>query len=41
MTIDRAIVLLCQMYLPCFDDEEKQALHMAIEALEEKREVEE
>ena len=35
MTIDEAKVLLCQMYLPQFDEEEKQALTMAIEALEE------
>ena len=36
MTIQRAIILLCQMYLPCFDEEEKEALTMAIEALQEK-----
>lgn len=35
MTVQRAIVLLCQMYLPAFDEEEKQALTMAIGALEE------
>jgi hypothetical protein len=35
MTIDEAKILLCQMYLPQFDEEEKQALTMAIEALEE------
>ena len=35
MTIDKSKVLLCQMYLPQFDEEEKQALTMAIEALEE------
>lgn len=34
MTNRKAIVLLCQMYLPCFDDEEKQAITMAIEAIE-------
>lgn len=34
MTIDKSKVLLCQMYLPQFDEEEKQALTMAIEALE-------
>jgi len=34
MTIDRAKILLCQMYLPQFDEEEKQALTKAIEALE-------
>ena len=34
MTIDRAKILLCQMYLPHFDEEEKQALTMAIEALD-------
>lgn len=34
MTNRKAIVLLSQMYLPCFDDEEKQAITMAIEALE-------
>ena len=38
MTIDKAKVLLCQMYLPQFDEEEKQALTMAIEALEELKE---
>lgn len=36
MTIQRAIILLCQMYLPCFDEEEQEALTMAIEALQEK-----
>ena len=35
MTIDEAKVLLCQMYLPHFDEEEKQALTIAIQALEE------
>ena len=35
ITIDRAKILLCQMYLPQFDEEEKQALNKAIEALEE------
>lgn len=38
MMIDEAKVLLCQMYLPQFDEEEKQALTMAIEALEELKE---
>ena len=37
MTIQRAIILLCQMYLPCFDEEEQEALTMAIEALQEKK----
>ncbi len=36
MTIQRAVILLCQMYLPCFDEEEQEALTMAIEALQEK-----
>lgn len=36
MTIQRAVILLCQMYLPCFDEEEQEALIMAIEALQEK-----
>lgn len=36
MTIQRAIILLCQMYLPCFDKEEKEALTMAIETLQKK-----
>lgn len=36
MTIQQAIILLCQMYLPCFDEKEKEALTMAIEALQEK-----
>ena len=35
MTTDEAKILLCQMYLPQFDEEEKQALTMAIQALEE------
>lgn len=34
MSNRKAIVLLSQMYLPCFDDEEKQAITMGIEALE-------
>ncbi len=34
LTAKRAIVLLSQMYLPQFDDEEKEALSMAIYALE-------
>lgn len=34
LTVERAIVLLSQMYLPQFDDEEKEALSMAIYALE-------
>lgn len=38
MTIDKSKVLLCQMYLPQFDEEEKQALTVAIEALEELKE---
>ena len=33
MTISRAIMLLSQMYLPQFDEEEKEALDMAINAL--------
>ncbi len=35
MTENEAKVLLCQMYLPQFDEEEKQSLTMAIQALEE------
>lgn len=35
MTNQRAIILLSQMYLPYFDDEEKDALTKAIEALTE------
>ena len=35
MTENEAKVLLCQMYLPQFDEEEKQALTIAIKALEE------
>ena len=35
MTNQRAIILLSQMYLPNFDDEEKDALTKAIEALTE------
>ena len=38
MTENEAKVLLCQMYLPQFDEEEKQALNMAIQALEENQE---
>ena len=36
----RAINLLCQMYLPCFDEEEKCAIYTAIVVLEEKKERE-
>jgi hypothetical protein len=35
MNKQRAITLLCQMYLPHFNDEEKEALSMGIEALEQ------
>ena len=35
MTENEAKILLCQMYLPHFDEEEKQALTIAIQALEE------
>lgn len=35
MTNQRAIILLSQMYLPYFDDEEKDALTKAIEVLTE------
>lgn len=34
ITPQKAIVLLSQMYLPQFDDEEKEALSIAIYALE-------
>lgn len=40
MTISRAVILLCQMYLPQFDEEEQEALSMAIHALQEKEERE-
>lgn len=33
MTNQRAIILLSQMYLPAFDEEEKEAITKAIEAL--------
>ena len=33
MTNQRAICLLSQMYLPCFDEEEKEALSLAINTL--------
>lgn len=33
MTCERAIILLSQMYLPHFDEEEKEALDMAINVL--------
>lgn len=39
MTNQRAIILLSQMYLPNFDDEEKDALTKAIEALTEQEPV--
>jgi len=35
MTNQRAIILLCQMYLPTFDEEEKEAITKAIEVLTE------
>jgi hypothetical protein len=35
MTENEAKILLCQMYLPQFVEKEKQALTMAIQALEE------
>lgn len=35
MTENEAVILLSQMYLPNFDEEEKQALSKAIEALQE------
>ena len=35
MIKSKAITLLCQMYLPCFEEVEKQALTEAIQALEE------
>lgn len=35
MSENEAKILLCQMYLPQFDEKEKQALTMAIQALEE------
>ena len=34
MTEQRAIWLLSQMYLPCFEEEEKQAITKAIQSLE-------
>ena len=39
MTNQRAINLLCQMYLPTFDEEEKEAITKAIEALTEQEPV--
>lgn len=35
MDKQKAITLLCQMYLPHFNNEEKEALSMGIEALEQ------
>lgn len=35
MTNQRAVILLSQMYLPAFDEEEKEAITKAIEALTE------
>ena len=37
MTIDRAIILLSQMYVPWLDEEEQEALTMAIYSLERER----
>jgi Zn finger protein HypA/HybF involved in hydrogenase expression len=37
MNKERAITLLCQMYLPHFNDKEKEALTMGIEALEKQK----
>ena len=34
MTEQKAIWLLSQMYLPCFEEEERQAITKAIESLE-------
>lgn len=34
MTNSRAVILLSQMFSPCFDDEEKEALTMAIDAIQ-------
>lgn len=39
LDIQSAINLLCQMYLPCFSEEEKLALTTAIAALEEKKQA--
>jgi hypothetical protein len=36
LNVERAIVLLSQMYLPQFDDEEKEALSTAIYTLEKR-----
>ena len=41
MTIERAKILLCQMYLPHFDEDEKQALTVAINSLGELKELRE
>lgn len=35
MRRERAVVLLAQMYLPCFDKEEREAIDEAIYALQE------
>ena len=40
MTNQRAIILLSQMYLPAFDEEEKRAIDKAIEALTAQEPVE-
>ena len=37
MDKQKAITLLCQMYLPHFNNEEKEALSMGIEALEQSK----
>ena len=39
MTNQRAVILLSQMYLPAFDEEEKEAITKAIEALTEQNTV--
>lgn len=41
MTENEAKILLCQMYLPQFDEKEKQALTMAVEVVEKIKDVKE
>ena len=35
MTSNRAVCLLSQMFLPCFDEDEKEALTIAINAIQD------
>lgn len=41
MESNRAVSLLSQMFLPCFDDEEKEALTMAIDSIQKTEQLRE